>query len=330
MKIRDIIKLSVSLLIIIGILYYLYIKGYFEMFSQVTFKHLIILIGLTLLSYFLSGIQLFLLIKHRTGLKIKTADILLLPLSMSLSSYVIPTNGGLLFSVFFLKKKYGIETTKGFSIGVFTIYISLILVGLFGLVSSLVFGKIYIYLLLVSVVLIISPLLVYGFNLLIQKTRPRKGSLFDRSKNYLNSVVLYSNELIVNRKMILLNTVITILAMALLYLMYYMVNVAFTLNLPITSIIVLMIMMRISTLVRLLPGNLGLEELFTAGIFALIGKDPSIGLVFSLFFRMCTFVVVIPLGILHTAFNSKHFRLKDLRKSGKNKKSETESCDKGS
>ena len=45
------------------------------------------------------------MIKEQEKISITTADKLLLPISMSLFGYIIPTNGSMLYSIYFLKKK---------------------------------------------------------------------------------------------------------------------------------------------------------------------------------------------------------------------------------
>jgi uncharacterized protein (TIRG00374 family) len=313
LKLKDIIKLIVSLLIIGGILAYLYLNGYFEIVKKISFADWVILIGLTFCSYLLSGIQMYYLVRHVNGTKLSFTDLVFMPMSMNMFGYLIPTNGGFLYAVYFLKKKYSLDSARGFSVGVFSIYMSFIISGIILLGAVFMLHSVSVPLIALSVVMILSPLLVFYTNKVIQRIPTRETSFAGRVKGYLNSVVLHSNKIIGDKKMVAINILLSVLSLLILFLMYYRLNHVLAIDLPLLSVIALLVMMRISGLIRLLPGNLGLEELLTAGLFGIIGHDPSVGLVFSVFLRFCAVVIMIPVGVTHTAYNSKFFSLKDLR-----------------
>lgn len=313
MKIKDVIKLLVSLLVISGIIYYLYARDYFATFDQMRWVDWLVLTGLTLLLYFLSGLQMAFMVNFISKRRLSMADVLFMPMSMGLFSYFIPTNGGFFYAVYYLKKKYDVASTEGFSIGVVSIYISFIIAGIALLATSLALGIIHVYLIVLSLLMILSPFLIYLLNLLIQKIPMKATSLAGRTKAYLDRVITQSNTLMLQKRVLLFNLLITVATLLIFFLLYYYLNAALNLQMTLLSIIAIIAMMRISGLIRILPGNLGLEELFTAGIFGIIGKDPSIGLVFSVSLRLCAFMIMIPGGVLHTAFNTEYFSFKDVK-----------------
>jgi|GEM_PF-1089741 len=313
MKLKDIVKLCISLIIISGIVYYLYVGHYFDDFEKISLTDWAILTGLTLVLYFFSGLQMLFLVKFVSGKKITLADVLFMPMSMSLFSYFIPTNGGIFYAVYYLRKKYQVDSSQGFSVGVVSIYISFVIAGMALLAVSLLAGILNKYLLLLSVVLMLSPILIYYANLLIQLVPVKQGNFFDRTKKYLDRVITHSNAMMRNKQVVLVNVLITLGSLLVFFFLYYWLNDALQIGLPLLSIVALIAMMRISGLIRFLPGNLGLDELLTAGIFGIIGHDPNAGLVFSIYLRLCSILIMIPAGVLHTAFNSDFFSLKDLR-----------------
>ncbi len=313
MKVRDILKLLISLIIISGIIYYLYSQGYFATFNQMQVQDWAILAGLTLILYLLSGLQMAFMVQFTTKRKISISDLLFMPMSMGLFSYFIPTNGGFFYAVYFLRKKYEVASAEGFSIGVVSIYISFIIAGIALLAASLALGIIKVYLIIIAVLMILSPWLIYLGNMLIQKIPMKSESLAGRTKNYLNRVISQSNAMMLHPRVVWVNLLITVATLLVFFFLYYYLNTALNLKMTLLSIIALIAMMRISGLIRVLPGNLGLEELFTAGIFGMIGQDPSIGLVFSVSLRLCAFIIMIPGGVLHTTFNSQYFSFKDLK-----------------
>jgi hypothetical protein len=311
-KRKDAIKLLTALLLIALIIFFLYKKKYFIVIEKVSVIDFIILTLLTLVSYFTAGFQIYYLVKKQNKISISLADTLFLPVSMSLFSYIIPTNGGLLYSVFFFKKKYNIDSSRSFSIGIFSVYISLIITGIFGVASCVYSDNYNFWLLAISIVLIFLSLMINILNRYIQKIRFKKSSLISRIVLYLDRIVVHSNNLIMNKEILIVNIIINIVYLALSLISYQWLNVVLELHLPLTSIFVIILITRVSSLIKLLPGNLGLEELYTGGIFKIIGRDPGVGIVFSLILRFTTVVLFIPLGILHTFFNIELINLRDL------------------
>jgi uncharacterized protein (TIRG00374 family) len=322
MKLRDLLKLLISLMIIAAILGYLWRGDYFKVAKDISIPDWLLLCGLTFGLYLLSGIQMLNLTAKVSGRKLHLSDVLFMPMSMSLFSYFIPTNGGFFYAVYFLKKKYDVDSAKGFSVGVVSVYISFILSGMALFITSLVLGILHWYLFLLSILLMLSPVLIFVADLFLQRIPAKQGSRFEGIKSWFHRIITHSNTMMMDAKLVLINIAITFGTLLIFFLLYYRLNVALNLGLPLISLIALMAMMRISGLIRLLPGNLGLEELFTAAIFGIIGHDPAAGLVFSVFMRICSLIIMIPAGVLHTAFNSKYFSYKDFKailKSGKQK-----------
>jgi len=309
---KDTIKLLIGLILIVLIIFFLYKRKYFTVIEKVSVLDFTILTSLTLLSYFAAGFQIYYLVKKQNNISISFADTLFLPISMSLFSYVIPTNGGLFYSVFFLKKKYDIDTTKSFSIGIFSVYISFIITGIFGIASCIYLGNHNFWILSISFLLIFLSLIINVLNRFFQKFCFEKTSVIGRIILYLNRIVIHSNNLIMNKVNFMVNIIINVIYLVLSLISYQLLNVVLEINLPLTSIFVIILITRVSSLIRLLPGNLGLDELYTGGIFKIIGKDPGVGVVFSLIIRFTTLVVFIPLGILHTFFNFRFLKLSDL------------------
>jgi hypothetical protein len=306
------IKLLVALALIGLIIFFLYKKKYFNVLEKISVTDFVILTSFTLIGYFTSGFQMYYLVKKQNKIAISLTDTLLLPLSMSLFSYIIPTNGGLLYSVFFLKKKYQIDSTKSFSIGIFSIYISFIITGIFGIVSCIYSKNYNGWILLISLILIFLSLIINVLNRLFYNIRFKKSSLISKSILYLDRIVIHSNNLIMDKEILFFNIIINIVYLGLSLISYQWLNIILEINLPLTSIFIIILITRVSSLIRLLPGNLGLEELYTGGIFKIIGRDPGVGIIFSLILRFTTILVFIPLGILHTVYNMKLLRFGDI------------------
>lgn len=309
---KDVIRVIIALLLVALIIWVLYRKDYFAILEKVSISDVLVLTFFTLLSYFTAGFQMYYLVKKQNGISISFGDTLLLPLSMSLFSYIIPTNGGLLYSVFFLKKKYNVDYSRGFSIGIFSVYISFIITGIFGIVSCIYTKNYNFWILSISIIIIILPLIISGLNSLTQKIQFKKPLIIYRLSILFDKIVVNSNNLILNKEILFLNILINAVYLVLSVVSYQWLNLVLEIKLPLTSIFAIILITRVSSLIRLLPGNLGLEELYTGAIFKLIGRDPGIGVIFSLILRFTTVIIFVPLGILHTIFNLKVLKLSNL------------------
>ena len=117
-------------------------------------------IGISMLMFLISGYQLYYLITKTSDKIIDKGDMILLPASMNLWSYLLPFRGGLIYSAFYIKLKYHVELTKGFSIGIYTFILSTALAGLFGIYIAIVSDKFTSWLGIISVVLFLSPILL--------------------------------------------------------------------------------------------------------------------------------------------------------------------------
>ena len=75
-----------------------------------------LLIGIV---YFFSfGYLMRVVYSHHYKQSITWTDTFLLPFMMHLWTYILPAKGGLIYQTFFVKAKYQIDMSKGFSVGV--------------------------------------------------------------------------------------------------------------------------------------------------------------------------------------------------------------------
>ena len=312
MNLKNILKLLFAVIIIIAITFYLYKNDEFKILSNCNASEFFILICITYAAYLVNGYQMYFLVHEQNRIKLTLPDILILPLSMSLFAYIIPTNGGLLYSVYFLKKKYGIDTSKGFSIGIFSVYLSLIISGIIGLVIAFISIEMRLALILISIIFIFMPLIVYAVNLILQNIKFKKAIVI-KFQTYIDSMVVGSNSLMIDKKVAVVNIVISFVQIVITFISYYWLVLMLDIKIAAASLVLIVLLLRISGLIRILPGNLGIEELFAAGIFGATGFSPSTGMLFSILLRFSTFFLIIPFGIFHTVFNSESLKLSDLK-----------------
>lgn len=310
------IKTLISILLIVIIFYFLNNSGYLDSIFEIK-KHVFFsLLALALLCFFISGFQMGFMIKEQEKISITTADKLLLPISMSLFGYIIPTNGSMLYSIYFLKKKYNIDSSKGLSVGLASVYISFIVSGVFGIVLFTLTEK-NMLILTSSLVLIFTPKIASLANKLQMKISLNPRGYLIKLQSFINSSILSSSSLMSNYKILIANYLFTFTYIIITFVSFNLLNEALNLRLEAVSIFFILIITRVSSLIRILPGNLGVEEVYMAGIFKIIGQAMEKGVVFSILGRAIALIIIIPFGITHFMINLKHVSFTELKNKSK-------------
>ena len=101
--------------------------------------------------------------------------------------------------------------------------------------------------------------------------------------------------------------------MVFIFLLIY-ITIVFNIHTGVNKIVMFALMMRLSTLVRLVPGNLGVQELFSGGAFYIIGGNLNDGLAIALFVRFLSIVLTFTIGTLGIVVNLNHFKMRELKK----------------
>lgn len=313
---RSSIKTFISILLIVIIFYFLNNSGYLEPILEIKKSVFLSLLALALLSFFVLGFQMGFMIKEQEKISLTISDKLFLPLSMSLFGYIIPSNGSMFYSIYFLKKKYNIDSSKGLSIGLASVYISFIVSGVFG-VFLFIFAEKNVLILTSSLILIFTPKIVSLANKIQMKISLNSGGYLAKLQSFINSSILSSSSLMSNYKILIANYLFTLIYIIITFISFNLLNEALNLRLESSSIFFILIITRISSLIRILPGNLGVEEVYMAGIFKIIGQAMEKGVVFSILGRAVALIIIIPFGIAHFMINLKHVSFKEIKKKSK-------------
>jgi len=313
MKFKNLLKYLISIIIIVLLIFYVINKEDFNWKYLDNIPGMIIFLLISMIWWYLLGLQLFILLKNQNK-KLTFIDQLFLPISMALFGYIIPTNGGFLFSVYFLKKKYNLNLIDGISTNVIILYTSLILTGIFGILYCILFNNKIGIILPISVLMIIFPIIVNISAKLLVKINIRNIRILEKFTFYINKIVISANSLLkykhIFSKMIAMNILIIIVNILITYWLIYM----FHINVPILSIIMIVLFMRLSSIIRILPGNFGIDELFAGGIFHFFGLPASDGIIISVYSRFISLIfLIIPIGIIHIVMNKGVLKISDLK-----------------
>ncbi|MDZ4845182.1 MAG: lysylphosphatidylglycerol synthase domain-containing protein [Chitinophagales bacterium] len=291
---------AVALIIVIGI--FLYKQDAFKQLSNVSLEGYLFTILLLFFAYLLGGIQISYLLHRETKIALTAGDIALLPCSINMFGYIIPTNGGMLYSVLFLKAKYRIDFVKTLSVGFGMVFISVMLNGLIGLFFCYI-AKLRIEFFIASLLFLFSPFFAFAVGKLLSVLNFKKDTWLFRLRNFVQEALSQSVALITQGHVFFTITFTSLIIILLNIGVYYWINVMLGTGLSFAATSLTIVLLNISSLIRIVPGNLGVEELIASGIFSLTGSDPMTGALVTLFLRTVNLSLTIPLGILHTAIN---------------------------
>ncbi|MEQ9063005.1 MAG: lysylphosphatidylglycerol synthase domain-containing protein [Vicingaceae bacterium] len=258
--------------------------------------------------YFINGEQIRFLVKRSSGIVMKRSDSLILPASMNLWSYIFPVRGGLLFSMFYIKTKYNVKLSQGFSIGLFTFILSTSIAGGFGLYLGITNNQIISYFSLISLLLLLSPVFTFLSSGLLKKLLSIELGFFNTIMKIVHKTLSEFNEHIkdVRSTAFIVGSIFLSISVYIFWV-YWAVN-SFGMNLKMTSVILLAIVLRLSVIARFIPGNLGVQELLSGAAFQIVGENPMNGILVALFIRLCALSLGIAFGIYSFIANIEEFK----------------------
>ena len=287
---------------------------YRELMAGITLFQAAVTLAMTFGLFFINGYIIAFMASHQYKTTIGLWDVALLPFMMHLWSFIIPFRGGLLFSAFFLKLKYNIKGAESIAIGMFTIMISLVVTGLCGVYFSFDNDMVYSLWTLLSILLVMTPLFVLVLDRMMQHFRINSQSVLDSIKTFIASVTSQSRKLLMDYKVSAGIFILTVAGIAVYAFFIFWVAHVLHIEAGQDKLVIFALMMRLSVFVRIVPGNIGVQELFSGGTFYMVGGDITDGLAIALFIRFFSLFLTFSLGIVGMAANMQHFKIKNIKK----------------
>ncbi len=267
---------------------------------------------LGILIFLSTGFIMKIIFARHYQVRLSWPDILLLPSMMHLWSYILPVKGGMLFQVVFMRFKYKVGLSKGFSVGVLIFVISLFVTCVLG--TGLVLGMEGINPL--KLILLIMILVLSGTMLAIRFLPPINidgKSFFGRPIIFLAKVVSQLRDQLSDRVLLLRILVVT-LATSIIHIWWFYssaILLGYSPN-PI-GIALATLLLRIILLFRFLPGNLGVQELVTGIVFTAAGIDFQAGLMIAIFMRIVSASIAVVFGLPALYANFRYFDAHSLK-----------------
>lgn len=264
----------------------------------------------TLLIYLLfltNGYQLYYSLNKTYNSRLSVSEVLFLPTTMHLFGYLVPFRGSYLFSIFYFKMKYKMSIVKSGAAGLLTLIINLLISGLFLVLLSYYFeGPLFIKINLMGF-LLLTTFFMPNIYLKLNKNRSFPHKSLNEITKKLTEISSDLSEMTKDYYQVFTLILITIINIIIQSIWFLSIGNPLSLNLSYENYLMYAILLRLSVFIRILPGNLGIQEIFSGLISELIGIGFDVGITIGLLFRITSLSISILIGIPYLYLNRSHF-----------------------
>jgi uncharacterized membrane protein YbhN (UPF0104 family) len=303
---KNILSGILSLLLLL-ILFQVYsFESFLDTISVLKITDIVIIIACGVIFLFSTGVELYYYYRIYLQKKISLYDTLTLPAVMNLWGHILPFQGSFIYNAVYLKSKYGFSINSNFKVYLFQFFCS-ISIGAFMLMgfkihNQTIVGIEYpVYLLIILLPFFYNKSWVL-LNTVIIKFLPEK---FKFENPHLEEF---------GYKKILFLILINIIVSLIFSLWLYIIAVLLDYNIQFLQLFIIGILSKIALLLKITPGNLGINQFTFAGIFVLLGLPSSEGVDISLYLSISYFIISFTVGMIFHVVNMKHMKLNQLFK----------------
>ena len=263
-----------------------------------------ILIGI--MYFFSFGWLMKIVYGHHYKKTLNWSDTFFLPFMMHLWTYILPVKGGLIYQTFFMKAKYKVDMSKGFSVGVLVFAASLLVTCfLGGALSFLIKDPLAIQLVLLFMFFTLIIFLLGGK--FVKKPDPSKTGVIESLIGFFQNVLIQFHEQTKNKELLFKLILVTLFSTLAHATWFYHCAYILGFDPEPSGILLATLVLRIVTLVRILPGNLGIQELMIGSVFMAAGLGLREGLTTSLLVRLISVALAGTLGVGGLYLNFRYF-----------------------
>ncbi len=280
-----------------------------KIFTEISFKSHILLLLFVIPIFIMGGIELKLLFKKVSNIKLDLYDVLTLPFVISLWGIIIPLQGSVLYTISYIHSKYKKEISEGIKVYILSFSIGLSLTGLIGVLYCFFGGSHYSFLfLLISIVLFINPLFLVTLNYILKK------NVIKLKSGIIKKVIMkFKFDMKFDMKFII-NILLIKMTNALLTAIWSLwISQVLKLNFTFSQLVLISFLMNLVLLVKITPGNLGVNQFVSGGIALLVGGTMRDGFLLSTFQVLYTIIMALLIGTTFSIFNFQYFNFRILK-----------------
>lgn len=279
-----------------------------DIFTQMGFEELASLFATGLAYHVSFGVIMWVGFALHYKMRLPAKELVQLPMMMHLFLYLMPMKGGMLFQVFYTKHRYGLDMSKGFSLGLMVFLASLLLTVLLGLALT--------YLIPVDSMELRTMLWAMGasviggavvMQLLPANVKGKSGFVWKLTDFLVNVRKQLADQLKNGRLFVALmfTTAISVLVQA---VWFWKTASALGIQSQLLPVLLVVLILRVILLIRILPGNLGVQEVMIGAVFAAAGFQMQDGLLIGVVTRLISVFWAATIGLTGLYSNLRYFR----------------------
>jgi len=285
-----------------------------QLLERAHWRMTVVAVILCVLLFSLSGIKLGYTMRRVYGRSLSAFDVITLPVVMNLWGYLLPIKGGMLYSLFYMHRRYGVAFHQGGAISFFVYAVTLGLAGLMLLVSLHFEGGDH------GVAVAIGLLLVFNYVLIMAAlwliARLARSLPWEALRRIGDNLAALQGGL----RAALVDPVLVFGVMSVsavhfvVYVAWYMVaSTAIGIDLPWRLYLLMAIAGQVSIVFRILPGNLGVSEASVGAATLIFNGSFAQGVEIAVVVRLVNLLVTTIVGIPVLAKHMMQFDIRSCR-----------------
>ncbi|MCK5179068.1 MAG: flippase-like domain-containing protein [Candidatus Omnitrophica bacterium] len=310
---KNLVKIFLSFVMIVIAVYIVAQSNEIALLKRVSSLDFFIILLLSLLCLSVFGYIFSFITKKQHNTPLSLFDTLTLPFMMHLWGLIIPVKGGMLYLIFFLKSKYNIQMVKSASIAIYRYLISFVLIGIFGIYLMISRNQLFSIGTSVFIIIILSPIILKLLQKYALDIPVGNSKTLLKLKSIISSIIIQSNINFSNIETTSTVTFIILIQIILRTIRYYFIASVLDFNIPFMTLFALTWTIELANIFRFLPGNIGLNELFSGGVFSLLGADPAQGILIALLVRVSVLLLTFTIGLWAVLINMKYFQINTFK-----------------
>jgi hypothetical protein len=280
--------------------------------SRIAWGDLLKILLAAQLVYALSGIEFAIIVYFNSRVRLSLVDIFFLPITMNLWSFLIPFQGALVYSSLILKCKYKTRLSEAVATSIFSYFLSIVITGVFGVCFSALVGSWLSPWMVASTLLALFPFMLFGVEKIVAWMPTIRIRILKSALSFVHEIVVRIRALFSMPRLLGLLFLTNISHIAASFLMNYYAAVALNVIVSWQILLVFTLLIRLSVILKVTPGNVGVQEILSGGIFSLMMLDPAAGILITLLTRLVTVSQMCTVGVVDTISNTKYFSLRSV------------------
>ena len=294
------------------------------LFFSIPFEIHVISVCLTVPGFFANGIELRLLYSRISKIRLSAYDTITLPFVINLWGFVLPFQGSLIYTTAYIYLKYKKGVADSLKAYLISFSIAMSIAGAAGLLFA-GFSNIHFSMLFISacLFLLINPVFLYAAGRFAGNYTSNAHSA-SLAKRVARSLAPSEH---VDKQLVVYLVLLKLLNVSLACMWAYWAVIYLKINFSLIQLGLIFLLMNLTMLVKILPGNIGINQFAAGGLALLVGGTANDGFMLSSFQYLTNIFIAIIFGGIFSFLNFKYFSWSEMKQAMKQKFTENNGPD---